>query len=141
MSIVAGLSMSCCSLLWIIIGGYILKLTFADNDCFSRWWPRAMAIIFIIQGLCLLIPSFVSMFGGKDIDNSDISSTSDQPSTSSKSSASSSKSANTKSSSTKSSSDSKSSTSSDKSSSSSKPSSTEQATPSSPSTSSQQSAK
>lgn len=55
MSTVAGGFSIACALTMFIIGGAILKLTFSEDNCFSRWWPRSFAIILLLQGLCLVI--------------------------------------------------------------------------------------
>lgn len=62
MSIIVGISTAICALIWFVLGGIILKLTFSEDNCFSRWWPRTFAIIFLIQGICLLIVGIMAFF-------------------------------------------------------------------------------
>lgn len=62
MSTIVGITTALCALIWVVIGGFILKITFSEDNCFSRWWPRSYAIIFILQGICLLIGGIFAIF-------------------------------------------------------------------------------
>ena len=62
MSVIAGIITSFCALIWLVLGGFILKLTFAENNCFSRWWPRSFSIMFLLLGICLLIMGLFAFF-------------------------------------------------------------------------------
>lgn len=63
MALALGISTLCCALIWLVLGGYIMKLTFSDDDCFSRWWPRIYAITFLLQGIGLVMYAIMAFTG------------------------------------------------------------------------------
>ena len=50
-SIIGGIITTIASLFWFILGGYVFKLSL-DEQC-SCWWPRALGILWLLQGLSL----------------------------------------------------------------------------------------
>jgi hypothetical protein len=53
----------CCSLILLLLGGYVYYITLGDDECHSKWWPRVFAIGWILQGLCLISITFLGMKG------------------------------------------------------------------------------
>lgn len=47
------------ALVWVIFSMVIMYVSFNEDDCFSRWWPRWFAIMLMLQGLSMLIYAIV----------------------------------------------------------------------------------
>ncbi len=61
-SIIFGLSMCCWALLWLILGGYVLNHSMDEDGCFSKWWPRTFAIIWLLYGVCMVSAALTITF-------------------------------------------------------------------------------
>jgi len=44
----------CCSIILLLLGGYVFYITLGDDECHSKWWPRLFAIAWILNSICLL---------------------------------------------------------------------------------------
>ena len=68
MVVAVNVTMIISALIWIVLGSVIMYKVSGEGDC-SCWWAKSIAIMFIIQGACALLLSFVSMLPKKEIKN------------------------------------------------------------------------